>query len=137
MQSKIEEERVREIALYTGTMRIASNRNGIAYEDWRRDYVGKRGLIQIQQLVDRLGQYVIYFYLACGKFMHTSFGNLQMDDKEIKMETKNSIYEFAVDPENTPEEFYPMLVANSQLYYWQELEIQMASRENTKGNSKK
>lgn len=135
MQSKLESESVREITSCTGTMQIASNRNGIAYEDWRRDFVDKRGLIQIYQLVDRPEQYVIYFYLTCGKFMHTSFGNLQMDDKEIKMETKNSIYGFAVDPENTPEEFYPMLAANSQLYYWQELEIQMASRESTKGDS--
>lgn len=121
MQSKLESESVREIASYTGTMRIAGNRNRIAYRDWRRDFVDKRGLIQIYQLVDRPEQYVIYFYLTCGKFMHTSFGNLQMDDKEIKMETKNSIYGFEVDPESTPEEFYPMLLANSQLYYWKEL----------------
>ena len=128
MQSKLESESVREITSYTGTMQIASNRNGIAYRDWRRDFVDKRGLIQIYQLVDRPGQYVVYFYLTCGEFMHTSFGTLQMDDKEIKMETKNSIYEFKIDPESTPEEFYPMLAANSQLYYWKELEIQMARR---------
>lgn len=135
MQSKLESESVREITSYTGTMQIASNRNGIAYEDWRRDFVDKRGLIQIYQLVDRPEQYVIYFYLTGGKLMHTSFGNLQMDDKKIKMETKNSIYEFAVDPESIPEEFYSMLVANSQSYYWKELEILMTSRESTKGGS--
>ena len=136
MQSKIEEERVREIASYIGTMQIASNRNGIAYRDWRKDFVGKRGLIQIHQLVDRPKQYVVYFYLTGGKFMHSSFGDLQIDGKKIELETKNSIYEFEIDPESTPEEFYSMLVANSQSYYWKALEILMASRESTRKSTK-
>lgn len=116
------------ISDYIGTMRIANNREGIPHENWRKDYVGERGLIRIYQFTDYPEEYVIYLYLRNGKFFRSSIGNLQVNDSRIRFETKNSIYEFEIDPKSKAEEFYPMLAANAQMYGLKELEIGLAHR---------
>lgn len=48
---------------YTGIMRVASNRDGKPYKDWREYYVDQSGLIMIFQSDSKPGKYAVYFFL--------------------------------------------------------------------------
>ena len=47
---------------YTGFMRVASNRAGKPYKDWREHYVDQAGIILIFQSDSRPGKYAVYFF---------------------------------------------------------------------------
>ena len=47
---------------YTGIMRIASNRDGKPYKDWREHYIDQAGLIMIFQSDSRPDKYAVYFF---------------------------------------------------------------------------
>lgn len=47
---------------YTGIMRVASNRDGKPYKDWREYYVDQSGLIMIFQSDSKPGKYAVYFF---------------------------------------------------------------------------
>ena len=113
---------------YTGIMRIASNRDGKPYKDWRGYYVDQSGLIMIFQSDSRPDKYAVYFFMPRGMYMHSSLGELQVDDGKIKIETKNSIYEFDIDPTCVPKEVLPTLIANAQIYFDSNMETNVAGQ---------
>ena len=82
---------------YTGIMRVASNRDGKPYKDWREYYVDQSGLIMIFQSDSKPGKYAVYFFLLSDEYMHSSCGKLQIQDGKIRIETERSIYEFEED----------------------------------------
>ena len=47
---------------YTGIMRVASNRDGKPYKDWREHYIDQAGLIMIFQSDSRPDKYAVYFF---------------------------------------------------------------------------
>lgn len=49
---------------YTGIMRVASNRDGKPYKDWREYYVGQSGLIMIFQSDSKPGKIRSLFLFA-------------------------------------------------------------------------
>lgn len=51
-----------------------------------------------------------------------------MDDGKIKIETKNSIYEFDIDPTCVPKEVLPTLIANAQIYFDSKMETNVAGQ---------
>ena len=63
---------------YTGIMRVASNRDGKPYKDWREYYVDQSGLIMIFQSDSKPGKYAVYFFLPSDEYMHSSCGKLQI-----------------------------------------------------------
>ena len=54
--------------------------------------------------------------------------NWQVDDGKIKIETKNSIYEFDIDPTCVPKEVLPTLIANAQIYFDSKMETNVAGQ---------
>ena len=54
---------------YTGIMRIASNRAGKPYKDWREHYIDQAGLIMIFQSDSRPDKYAVYFFMPRGMYM--------------------------------------------------------------------
>ena len=107
---------------YTGFMRVASNRAGKPYKDWREHYVDQAGLILIFQSDSRPGKYAVYFFLPRGMYMHSSLGELQVDDGKIKIETKN------IDLTCVSKEVLPTLIANAQIYFDSKIEVNVAGQ---------
>ena len=54
---------------YTGIMRIASNRDGKPYKDWREHYIDQAGLIMVFQSDSRPDKYAVcrscFIYNSC------------------------------------------------------------------------
>lgn len=51
-----------------------------------------------------------------------------MDDGKIKIETKNSIYEFDIDLTCVSKEVLPTLIANAQIYFDSKIEVNVAGQ---------
>ena len=85
-------------------------------------------LIMIFQSDSRPDKYAVYFFMPRGMYMHSSLGELQVDDGKIKIETKNSIYEFDIDPTCVPKEVLPTLIANAQIYFDSKMETNVAGQ---------
>ena len=97
MLTEEENRKMPVVASYIGTMIAANDKNGIPHKNWRKIFVDARGEIKIRQSDICQEEYVVYFYMRNGRSMHTSSGTFQIDGKKLKMETKNSIYVFALD----------------------------------------
>ena len=97
MLTEEENRKMPVVASYMGTMLAANDMNGIPHKNWRKIFVTARGVIEIRQSDICPDEYVIYFYMRNGRSMHTSSGTFQIDGKKLRMETKNSIYEFELD----------------------------------------
>ena len=89
---------------YTGFMRVASNRAGKPYKDWREHYIDQAGLILIFQSDSRPGKYAVYFFLPRG------------------------IYEFDIDLTCVSKEVLPTLIANAQIYFDSKIEVNVAGQ---------
>ena len=70
---------------YTGIMRVASNRDGKPYKDWREYYVDQSGLIMIFQSDSKPGKYAVYFFLPSDEYMHSSCGKLQIQGRRFEL----------------------------------------------------
>ncbi len=73
-----------------GILRKAEDKNGRKYMDWRIPYM------------DRYEKYQVYFFTSpaskCpGKYLHTTYGSIQVEDGSLTIRTKNSVYEFELD----------------------------------------
>ena len=59
------------------------------------------GLIMVYKSASRYEKYMIYFTSPAskcpGKYLHTTYGSIQVDDGALTIRTKNSIYEFELD----------------------------------------
>lgn len=97
MLTEEENRKMPVVASYIGTMLAANDKMGIPHKNWRKIFVTARGVIEIRQSDICPDEYVIYFYMRNGRSMHTSSGTFQIDGKKLRMETKNSIYEFELD----------------------------------------
>lgn len=97
MLTEEENRKIPVVASYIGTMLAANDKNGIPHKNWRKTFVTARGVIEIRQSDICQEEYVIYFYMRNGRSMHTSSGTFQIDGKKLKIETKNSLYEFELD----------------------------------------
>ena len=109
---------------YTGFMRIASNRDGKPYKDWREHYIDQAGLILIFQSDSRPDKYAVYFFLPSDEYMHSSCGELQIQDGKIRIETERSIYEFEEDQECLTMAEGLIALENATLYFGEKLELQ-------------
>ena len=109
---------------YTGFMRIASNRDGKPYKDWRERYVDQAGLIMVFQSDSRPDKYAVYFFMPRGMYMHSSLGELQIQDGKIRIETERSIYEFEEDQECLTMAEGLIALENATLYFGEKLELQ-------------
>ena len=109
---------------YTGIMRIASNRDGKPYKDWREHYIDQAGLIMIFQSDSRPDKYAVYFFLPSDEYMHSSCGKLQIQDGKIRIETERSIYEFEEDQECLTMAEGLIALENATLYFGEKLELQ-------------
>ena len=109
---------------YTGFMRIASNRDGKPYKDWRGHYIDQAGLILIFQSDSRPDKYAVYFFLPSDEYMHSSCGELQIQDGKIRIETERSIYEFEEDQECLTMAEGLIALENATLYFGEKLELQ-------------
>mgnify|MGYP000945156394 CR=1 FL=1 len=76
---------------YTGIMRVASNRDGKPYKDWREYYVDQSGLIMIFQSDSKPGK--------------------------IRIETERSIYEFEEDQKCLTMAEGLIALDNAKLYF--------------------
>ena len=102
---------------YTGIMRVASNRDGKPYKDWREYYVDQSGLIMIFQSGSKPGKYAVYFFLLSDEYMHSSCGKLQIQDGKIRIETERSIYEFEEDQKCLTMAEGLIALDNAKLYF--------------------
>ena len=102
---------------YTGIMRVASNRDGKPYKDWREYYVDQSGLIMIFQSDSKPGKYAVYFFLPSDEYMHSSCGKLQIQDGKIRIETERSIYEFEEDQKCLTMAEGLIALDNAKLYF--------------------
>ena len=102
---------------YTGIMRVASNRDGKTYKDWREYYVDQSGLIMIFQSDSKPGKYAVYFFLLSDEYMHSSCGKLQIQDGKIRIETERSIYEFEEDQKCLTMAEGLIALDNAKLYF--------------------
>lgn len=109
---------------YTGIMRAASNRDGKPYKDWRERYVDQAGLILIFQSDSRPGKYAVYFFLPMGMYMHSSLGELQIQDGKIRIETERSVYEFEENQECLTMAEGLIALENATLYFGEKLNLQ-------------
>ena len=109
---------------YTGFMRIASNRDGKPYKDWREHYIDQAGLILIFQSDSRPDKYAVYFFLPSDEYIHSSCGELQIQDGKIRIETERSIYEFEEDQECLTMAEGLIALENATLYFGEKLELQ-------------
>ena len=60
------------------------------------------GLIMVYKSDSRYEKYMIYFFTSpaskCpGKYLHTTYGSIQVEDGSLTIRTKNSVYEFDLD----------------------------------------
>ena len=58
---------------YTGIMRVASNRDGKPYKDWREYYVDQSGLIMIFQSDSKPGKYAVYLNTCTHRAVNCKF----------------------------------------------------------------
>lgn len=70
--------------------------------DWRIPYMDQSGLVMVYKSDSRYEKYQVYFFtnLASdcpGKYLHTTYGSIQVDDGALTIRTKNSVYEFELD----------------------------------------
>ena len=85
-----------------GILRKAEDKNGRKYMDWRIPYMDQLGLIMVYKSDSRYEKYMIYFFTSpaskCpGKYLHTTYGSIQVEDGSLTIRTKNSVYEFELD----------------------------------------
>lgn len=68
--------------------------------DWKRDYVDKRGWIITRESHNLSpGKQWVSFYTFEGKQLHTSVGDAEYNENFLTITTKNSIYIFKIDKE--------------------------------------
>ena len=80
-----------------GILRKAEDKNGRKYMDWRIPYMDQPGLIMVYKSDSRYEKYMIYFFTSpaskChGKYLHTTYGSIQVEDGSLTIRTKNSVY---------------------------------------------
>ena len=85
-----------------GILRKAEDKNGRKYMDWRIPYMDQPGLIMVYKSDSRYEKYQVYFFTSpaskCpGKYLHTTYGSIQVEDGSLTIRTKNSVYEFELD----------------------------------------
>ena len=85
-----------------GILRKAEDKNGRKYMDWRIPYMDQLGLIMVYKSDSRYEKYMIYFFTSTankcpGKYLHTTYGSIQVEDGSLTIRTKNSVYEFELD----------------------------------------
>ena len=85
-----------------GILRKAEDKNGRKYMDWRIPYMDQPGLIMVYKSDSRYEKYQVYFFMSpasdCpGKYLHTTYGSIQVEDGSLTIRTKNSVYEFELD----------------------------------------
>ena len=79
-----------------GILRKAEDKNGRKYMDWRIPYMDQLGLIMVYKSDSRYEKYMIYFFTSpaskCpGKYLHTTYGSIQVEDGSLTIRTKNRI----------------------------------------------
>lgn len=94
------------------------------YKDWRERYVDQAGLIMVFQSDSRPDKYAVYFFLPSDEYMHSSCGELQIQDGKIRIETERSIYEFEEDQECLTMAEGLIALENATLYFGEKLELQ-------------
>ena len=109
---------------YKGIMRVASNRDGMPYKDWREHYIDQAGLIMVFQSDSRPDKYAVYFFLPSDEYMHSSCGKLQIQDGKIRIETERSVYEFEEDQECLTMVEGLIALENATLYFGEKLNLQ-------------
>ena len=72
-----------------GILRKAEDKNGRKY-------------IMVYKSDSRYEKYLVYFFTSpasdCpGKYLHTTYGSIQVEDGLLTIRTKNSVYEFELD----------------------------------------
>ena len=102
---------------YTGIMRVASNRDGKPYKDWREYYVDQSGDSMVLRSRSKPGQRAVYFFLLSDEYMHSSCGKLQIQDGKIRIETERSIYEFEEDQKCLTMAEGLIALDNAKLYF--------------------
>ena len=103
---------------YLGIMRAAINaQTGEPHTDWRLSHVGQKGLIVAEPAEEEAGKYVLYLFMPNYNYFHSARGDLQISEKQIRIETSHSIYEFEIDPDCVPEENIPFLQAEAEWYF--------------------
>ena len=85
-----------------GILRKAEDKNGRKYMDWRIPYMDQLGLIMVYKSDSRYEKYQVYFFTSpasdCpGKYLHTTYGSIRVEDGSLTIRTKNSVYEFDLD----------------------------------------
>ena len=60
------------------------------------------GLIMVYKSDSRYEKYQVYFFTSpasdcSGKYLHTTYGSIQVEDGSLTIRTKNSVYEFELD----------------------------------------
>ena len=85
-----------------GILRKAEDKNGRKYMDWRIPYMDQPGLIMVYKSDSRYEKYQVYFFTSpaskCpGKYLHTTYGSIRVEDGSLTIRTKNSVYEFELD----------------------------------------
>ena len=85
-----------------GILLKAQDKNGRKYMDWRIPYMDQLGLIMVYKSDSWYEKYMIYFFTSpaskCpGKYLHTTYGSIQVEDGSLTIRTKNSVYEFELD----------------------------------------
>ena len=85
-----------------GILRKAEDKCGRKYMDWRIPYMDQLGLIMVYKSDSRYEKYLVYFFTSpasdCpGKYLHTTYGSIQVEDGLLTIRTKNSVYEFELD----------------------------------------
>ena len=75
---------------YTGIMRVASNRDGKPYKDWREYYVDQSGLIMIFQSDSKPGKYAVYFFLPSDEYMHLSLIHISQREASLRSTVKKN-----------------------------------------------
>lgn len=84
-----------------GTLKAVVDLRGYPYDGWRASYLHTTGIIMIMRAEQHDGSCVFFLPYEKGcpvqRHMHTSLGQVQKNDDEFVIHTKNSIYVFTVD----------------------------------------
>ena len=105
--------------LYPGHLQIASNNStGRVYEDWRKNYYRRSGVLMIEYLdsVPDKGEAYLFLKDLPGEHLHTSIGNVQITDDIIQIRTSRSLYIFFIEPECLTDEDMKKLKKRTKKY---------------------
>ncbi len=105
-----------------GILRKAEDKYGNEYEDWRSPYINQPGLLLVCQSDSQPEKYSIYFFtsLLCdcpGNWLHTTRGSIKEECDALTIRTKNSVYEFELDPGCVSPEEMPLLLLDVEAHF--------------------